>query len=192
MLGALLFKNPPQGYTAPGAGPSSTADESADKAPAQTRRDFTQREALSTPQWYLLTAILGLSVMTGISLISVAAGSATNIAGMSAAAAATLVGVLGLFNGGGRILWAWLSDRIGKMPAFVGILAIQGACLIAIPHAGTPWLFVLLAAIIYTCYGGGFGAMPSTAGKFFGSPTRAASTGSCSSRGASAGSPARC
>lgn len=172
VLGALLFKNPPQGYTAPGAGPSSTAEESAeesaDTAPAQARRDFTQREALSTPQWYLLTAILGLSVMTGISLISVAAGSATNIAGMSAAAAATLVGVLGLFNGGGRILWAWLSDRIGKMPAFVGILAIQGACLIAIPHAGTPWLFVLLAAIIYTCYGGGFGAMPSTAGKFFG------------------------
>lgn len=27
---------------------------------------------------------------------------------------------------------------------------------------------MLLAALIYTCYGGAFGAMPSTAGRFFG------------------------
>lgn len=26
----------------------------------------------------------------------------------------------------------------------------------------------MLAALIYTCYGGGFGTMPSTAGQFFG------------------------
>ena len=81
---------------------------------------------------------------------------------------AALVGILGLFNGAGRILWAWASDRMGKMPAFVGILGIQGLCLIAMPHATAGWLFVVLAALIYTCYGGGFGTMPSTAGQFFG------------------------
>ena len=73
-----------------------------------------------------------------------------------------------LFNGAGRILWGWLSDKIGKMPAFMGILGIQGVCLILIPHAGNAALFAVLAALIYTCYGGGFGTMPSTAGKFFG------------------------
>ena len=35
-------------------------------------------------------------------------------------------------------------------------------------HAGSVALFWILAAIVYTCYGGGFGTMPSTAGKFFG------------------------
>ncbi|MCA0290064.1 MAG: hypothetical protein LCH82_00125 [Actinobacteria bacterium] len=35
-------------------------------------------------------------------------------------------------------------------------------------HAGSVALFWILAAIIDTCYGGGFGTMPSTAGKFFG------------------------
>ncbi len=164
VLGALVFRNPPHGYAVGGSGGPATAKET----PTHEGRDFSQKEALASPQWYLLTAILGLSVMAGISLISVAAGSAVDIAGFSAVGAATLVGVLGLFNGGGRILWAWLSDRIGKMPAFVGILAIQGVCLIAIAHAGSPWLFVLLAALIYTCYGGAFGTMPSTAGTFFG------------------------
>lgn len=165
VLGAMVFKNPPEGYTVGGAGGGS---DDASKKKSGSGRDFTQKEALSTPQWYLLTAILGLSVMTGISLISVAAGSARSITGMSAAGAATLVGVLGLFNGGGRIFWAWISDRIGKMPAFVGILVIQGSALIALPHASAAWLFVLLSALVYTCYGGAFGAMPSTAGRFFG------------------------
>jgi OFA family oxalate/formate antiporter-like MFS transporter len=54
------------------------------------------------------------------------------------------------------------------MPAFLGILGIQGVCLLLIPHAANAAVFAVLAALVYTCYGGGFGTMPSTAGKFFG------------------------
>jgi MFS transporter, OFA family, oxalate/formate antiporter len=130
--------------------------------------DFTQSEALHTKQWYLLTAILTMSVTAGISLIAVAAGTATDVAGYSATAAAALVGALGLFNGAGRIFWGWLSDLVGKMPAFLGILAIQGVCLLLIPHAANKALFAVLSALVYLCYGGAFGTMPSTAGRFFG------------------------
>jgi OFA family oxalate/formate antiporter-like MFS transporter len=165
LIGAAFFRNPPAGFVAPGMAPKAAA---APGASAATTRDFTQEEALRTPQWYLLTAILTLSVTAGISLIAVAAGSAVDVSGYSTLAAASLVGLLGLFNGAGRILWGWLSDKIGKMPAFMGILGIQGVCLILIPHAGNAAIFAVLAALIYTCYGGGFGTMPSTAGKFFG------------------------
>ncbi|HET7475232.1 MAG TPA: OFA family MFS transporter [Dermatophilaceae bacterium] len=167
-VGASFFRNPPAGYTV--GGPTDSRSPAArQKAPAPAATaDFTQQEALRTPQWYLLTAILALSVTAGISLIAVAAGSATDIAGYSTAGAAGLVGLLGLFNGAGRVLWGWLSDRIGKMPAFMGILGIQGACLILIPHASSAAMFAVLAALVYTCYGGAFGTMPSTAGKFFG------------------------
>jgi OFA family oxalate/formate antiporter-like MFS transporter len=168
LAGASLFQNPPRGYLPPGMATAATGEAKAATGPAAASRDFTQEEALRTPQWYLLTAILTLSVTAGISLIAVAAGSAVDVAGYSTLAAASLVGILGLFNGAGRILWGWLSDKIGKMPAFMGILGIQGVCLILIPHAGNAALFAVLAALIYTCYGGGFGTMPSTAGKFFG------------------------
>jgi OFA family oxalate/formate antiporter-like MFS transporter len=167
LIGASVFKNPPAGYTVPGSAPAAAATSTED-APATASRDFTQGEALSTVQWYLLTLILTISVTAGISLISIAAGTATDVAGFSAAGAATLVGVMGLFNGVGRILWAAVSDKIGKMTAFVGILGIQGLALIAIPHAGSVVAFYVLAALIYTCYGGGFGTMPSTASEFFG------------------------
>jgi MFS transporter, OFA family, oxalate/formate antiporter len=123
---------------------------------------------MRTPQWYLLTLILTMSVTAGISLIAVAAGTATDVAGYSATGAASLVGILGLFNGGGRIFWGWLSDIVGKMPAFLGILGIQGVCLLLIPHVGNEALFAILACLVYLCYGGAFGTMPSTAGKFFG------------------------
>ena len=173
LIGASLFQNPPKGYLPPGmaapaATPAKEGGASAATGPAVARRDFTQDEALRTPQWYLLTAILTLSVTAGISLISVAAGSATDVAGYSKVAAASLVGTLAIFNGGGRIFWGWISDRIGKMPAFMGILGIQGVCLILIPHVANAALFAVLAALVYTCYGGAFGTMPSTAGKFFG------------------------
>ena len=41
---------------------------------------------------------------------------------------------------------------------------LQGVCLLIISHASNVWLFFILAAIIYLCYGGGFGTMPATAG----------------------------
>lgn len=166
LLGASVFRNPPEGYSV--AAPAGTDPATAPKKANAAGRDFTPPEALSTPQWYILTLILTISVTAGISLISVAAGTATDVAGFSAGGAATLVGIMGLFNGGGRILWAAVSDRIGRRPAFLGILAVQGLALLAIPHAGNAAAFYVLCALVYTCYGGAFGTMPSTAGDFFG------------------------
>jgi OFA family oxalate/formate antiporter-like MFS transporter len=180
LIGTSFFANPP--VTAAAAtpdrstAPATAAAPGAPAAPAVATTtdpvsgepDFETNEALRTPQWYLLTLILTMSVTAGISLIAVAAGSATDIAGYSKTAAASLVGILAVFNGGGRILWGWLSDLVGKMPAFLGILGIQAVCLLLIPHASNTALFAILAALIYTCYGGAFGTMPSTAGRFFG------------------------
>ena len=168
LLCTSVFRNPTVApvASAPAARAATTDDRGADRT--ALARDFTQGEALHTVQWYLLTAILTMSVTAGISLIAVAAGTASDVAGYSTAAAAGLVGVLGLFNGAGRIFWGWISDKIGKMPAFMGILGIQGVCLLLIPHVGNAAVFAVLAALVYLCYGGGFGTMPSTAGKFFG------------------------
>ncbi|NYG57218.1 OFA family oxalate/formate antiporter-like MFS transporter [Nocardioides daedukensis] len=162
LIGASFFRNPPEGYTVPGFEPAH------DGGGSEVGKDYTQGEALRTPQWYLLTAILTLSVSAGISLISQAKLTATDVAGFSLTGAATLVGVLAVFNGGGRILWAAVSDKIGRMRTFAAMLVLQGVCLIVLPHASNVVLFFVLAAVIYLCYGGAFGTMPATAGDFFG------------------------
>jgi OFA family oxalate/formate antiporter-like MFS transporter len=162
ILGASQFRNPPEGYTVPGWQPSSGGKV------VESGRDYTQAEALRTPQWFLLTAILTLNVTVGIAFISVIATVAGDVAAYSTAAAATLTGFMGLFNGGGRIFWGWVSTHIGRMTAFLTMLALQGVCSLLLPHASTAAFFAILAAVIYLCYGGGFGAMPATAGDFFG------------------------
>jgi MFS transporter, OFA family, oxalate/formate antiporter len=162
LIGASVFRNPPAGYTVPGYDPAASGSGT------NGGNDYTQGEALRTPQWYLLTAILTLNVTAGIALISQAAASAEEIAGYTAAGAAAVVGVLAIFNGGGRIVWAAASDYIGRMPAFAAMLGLQGICLLVMPHAANAALFFVLAAIVYLCYGGGFGTMPATAGDYFG------------------------
>ena len=168
LLGAFFFRNPPEGYQVPGFTPKA-----AGKAVAGSRV-YTLSEALRTPQWYMLTAILALNVTCGIAFISQAADAAQDVAGVTAATAAGLVGVLGLFNGGGRIFWAWLSDRIGRMQAFLGMLALQAVCFFLLPHATAFALFAVLAALVYLAYGGGFGTMPATAADYFGTPNAGA------------------
>lgn len=109
LIGASYFRNPPSGYQVPGFSPPTSGRV------VDSVKDYTEKEALRTPQWYLLTAILTLNVTAGIALISQAAASATDIAGYTKAGAAGLVGALAIFNGGGRILWAVISDHTGRM-----------------------------------------------------------------------------
>jgi MFS transporter, OFA family, oxalate/formate antiporter len=162
LIGASFFRNPPAGYTVPGW-VAATSGRTRD-----SYKQYTEKEALRTYQWYLLAAILTLNVTVGIALIAQANSTAIDVAGYTAAGAAAVVGILSLFNGGGRIFWAWVSGFTGRMTAFALMLGLQGVCLLIIPHASNAALFFILAAIIYLCYGGGFGTMPATAGDFFG------------------------
>jgi len=161
VLGGVFFRNPPEGYAVPGFEPSS-------KSGVADRDSYTLAEALRTPQWYRLVAVLALNVTAGIALVSQAAPAAQSIAGMSAASAAGLVGILGIFNGAGRVLWGWSSDHLGRMRAFVAMFAIQVVCFAVLPSASSGALFSVLAALVYLCYGGGFGTMPAAAADFFG------------------------
>jgi OFA family oxalate/formate antiporter-like MFS transporter len=168
LVGASMFRNPPAGYTVAGYDPAAARGRN-----AATTRVYTLSEAFRTPQWYLLTLILCLNTLCGIAFISQASDAAQSVAGVSAATAGTFVGVMGLFNGAGRIGWAALSDRIGRMRAFLGMLVVQGVSFLILPHAVFA-IFAVLGALIYLSYGGGFGTMPATAADFFGTPNAGA------------------
>ncbi len=168
LIGAAMFRNPPAGYTVAGYDPATAGTRN-----VATSRAYELREALRTRQWYLLTAILTLNTLCGIALISQAADAAQSLTGVTKATAGTFVGLMGLFNGAGRIGWAALSDRVGRMPSFLGMLAVQGVAFLLLPHTGFA-IFAILSALIYLSYGGGFGTMPATAADFFGTPNAGA------------------
>lgn len=66
----------------------------------------------------MLWMIFFINISCGLGLISVVAPMAQDLAGISASEAAIIVGIMGVFNGFGRLLWASLSDFIGRPLTF--------------------------------------------------------------------------
>ena len=161
LVGGSFFRNPPESYAVAGFEPAAPGRVSVTDS-------YTLAEALGTPQWYRMTAILALNVTAGIALISHASPAAQDLANVSKATADGVVGILAIFNGVGRVFWGWTSDSIGRMRAFLMMFAIQGVGFALLPMASSIGVFFLLGALVYLCYGGGFGTMPAAAADFFG------------------------
>ena len=162
VAGASVMQNPPDGWAPEGWQPS------AKKQSQRVTTEFTLQEALSTWQWYALWAILFLNVTAGISIISQAAPMAKEISGVPPLVAAGMVGIISIANGAGRLLWAWLSDAIGRRNVFLIMFLVQAALFFLMPSQREFTILVTLCFIVLSCYGGGFGTMPAFAADLFG------------------------
>jgi OFA family oxalate/formate antiporter-like MFS transporter len=109
------------------------------------------------------------NVTAGISIISQAAPMAGEISGVSPAVAAGMVGIISIANGMGRLLWAWLSDVVGRSGIFSIMFSLQAVLFVLLPAQHNFAILVTLAFVILSCYGGGFGTMPAFATDYFGS-----------------------
>jgi MFS transporter, OFA family, oxalate/formate antiporter len=161
-LAAQFFANPPQGWRPEGWEPRSAVSRAA------STYDFTVGEAMGTWQFYLLFLMLFLNVSAGIMVISQASPMAQEMAGMTVLRAASMVGLISIFNGLGRVFWAWVSDHAGRARVYVSLYVIQMLIFFMLPRIHDWTLFSLAFAMIGLCYGGGFGTMPSFTADFFG------------------------
>lgn len=159
---AQFFANPPQGWKPAGWVPSSAV------AKAATSYEYTVKEAMGTWQFWVLWAMLFLNVSAGIMIISQASPMAQQMVGMTAIAAASMVGLISIFNGLGRVFWAWVSDFLGRSRVYFLLYLIQVIIFFSLPRIHNLTLFSVAFAVIGLCYGGGFGTMPSFTADFFG------------------------
>lgn len=162
---AQFFRKAPDGYTPTGWTPSATEQV------VRTNRDYTLGEALREPRWYVLWLILALNVTAGAALIAVASPLAQKFTAVDAVTAGYLVSIISIFNGLGRLVWAWLSDIIGRPLTFLALFVVQIVAFLILTRIGGGGFGLLLiaGALIGLCYGGGFGTMPAFAADFFGS-----------------------
>jgi MFS family permease len=90
---------------------------------------------------------------------------------ITAVAAAGLVGLMSLFNMGGRFSWASLSDYIGRKNTYFVFMTLGFVLYITVPFAGGTGnvvLFVCCFLIIVSMYGGGFSTVPAYLKDMFG------------------------
>ena len=171
MFGAFLVRVPAPDWRPDGFDPASVK-----KKALVTMENVSANNAIKTPQFWLLWTVLFCNVTAGIGILEQAAPMIQDFFrenGTSAVAAATaagFVGLLSLFNMGGRFVWSSTSDYIGRKPIYMVYLGVGIVLYIVLATLGSTatWIFVVTAAIIISFYGGGFATVPAYLRDLFG------------------------
>jgi len=167
MMGAFSIRLPPEGWAPAGYQPSVK------KSKLVTSNHVHVDQALKTPQFYLLWLVLCLNVTAGIGVLGQASAMSQEMFKdqFTPERAAAFVGLLSLFNMGGRFVWSTLSDYLGRKNTYF-IFFVLGCVLYAsIPYTGqlhNVALFIASYAVIMSMYGGGFSTIPAYLADIFG------------------------
>jgi MFS family permease len=128
-------------------------------------------QAARTPQFWLIWVVLLTNVSAGIGVLSVASPMLQQLFLATPAVAAGFVGLLSVFNIGGRFLWATLSDSLGRKTTYV-VFFVAGIILYSMApwaaHTGSKAMFVAICCVILSIYGGGFATLPAYLADVFG------------------------
>jgi MFS family permease len=187
--GAFGYRVPATGWKPEGWAPPASSTTNAMIAAHHVHL----QNAHKTPQFWLLWVILCMNVSAGIGIIGAAspmlqetfAGALISqpdigfadlklnkelLAG-AVAIGAGFVGLISLFNIGGRFVWASSSDKLGRKPTYV-IFFILGIAMYVLAATAAGWkslpIFVFCFCIIASMYGGGFATIPAYLADMFG------------------------
>jgi len=165
VFGAFTVRVPAEGWQPTGWEPKEHT------APLVTNANVAVDTAWKTPQFWLLWLVLCLNVTAGIGILGQASPMIQDMFKVSPDAAAGYVGLLSIFNMGGRFLWSSTSDFTGRKGVYC-IYFILGALLYSLipwtQSSGNLVLFVAVTAVIISMYGGGFATIPAYLRDLFG------------------------
>ena len=165
LAGSFAYRVPPADWRPDGWIASVAARTSARAGHVHLSR------AAKTPQFWLIWVVLLMNVSAGIGVLSVAAPMLQQLFAAPAAVAAGFVGLLSVFNIGGRFFWASISDKFGRKAIYAVFFLLGIALYLLAPwaaHTGNKALFVGFCCVILSMYGGGFATAPAYLADVFG------------------------
>ncbi len=154
---------------------------------SQSLRDYTPKEMLRTPIFYVMYAMFVMMASGGLMAVAQLAPIAkdfkiadvpVSMFGLTMTAltfAATMDRVL---NGLTRPFFGWVSDHIGRENTMFIAFMIEGIGIYALAQMGThPLAFVLLTGLVFFAWGEIYSLFPATCGDTFGSKFAATNAG---------------
>ena len=172
LFGAWLVRVPADDWKPEGFDPDKVMQKK-----LVTTESVTAANAIRTRQFWLLWVVLFCNVTAGIGILEQASPMIQDFfraddgtSSVAPAVAAGFVGLLSICNMAGRFAWSTTSDLIGRKPIYIGYLGIGMICYTALALMGnaSTGLFVLLAGVIISFYGGGFSTVPAYLRDLFG------------------------
>ena len=162
---AQLLRNPPIGWT-----PENYTKPEMHVTPTG-KQDAEPLEMIKTPEFWLLWGMFVLAASAGLMTIgnvkSFAIAQNTTIAN-DAVLAASIAGILSIFNAAGRIVWGAISDRIGRTITMILMFGTLGVSMIFFSLQIEVITLTIGAALIGFCFGGNFALFPSATADYFG------------------------
>jgi MFS family permease len=167
LVGAAIVRVPTPGWRPAGY------VEPAEPKKLVTTRDVYVYQALKTPQFWLIWVVLCMNVTAGIGVLGQASAMTQEMfpGHVTAAAAGGFVGLLSIFNMGGRFFWASTSDLVGRKNTYFVFFVLGVILYSLVPYfggAGNLPLFIVAFLIIISMYGGGFATVPAYLRDMFG------------------------
>ncbi len=182
---AMLLQNPPAGYVAPVVA-AAGSKKPATAAPANLKVDYTWREMVRTPQFWLLWFMYACVAFAGLMMVGIVSKVAVDYFGaggpyaVEGFATAKYFGLalgmgfmftvaLAIGNGIGRPIAGMVSDAIGRTRTMVIVFLAQ-AILVgwAVGASTSMAMLLVVAAGIGFMYGANLTLFPATTFDFFG------------------------
>ena len=164
IISAWFIKEPPEGWLPDGYVPPV-------KKGGGSQEQKNWKQMLADIRFYLMIIVFIIFATGGLMVVSQGSPMSQAIGGADAATAAVIVSVIAVGNTGGRIIWGWVSDKIGRYPALfimAAIVTASGLILSMLTESGSLAAFVIFATLIAMCYGGTMGVYPALTADAFG------------------------
>lgn len=159
---ARYMEKPPEGFLPEGFKPGEGKKIKADIA------NINANEALKTSRFYYIWIMMFINISCGIAVIAAASPMMQEKLSYTPMEAAAVVGLIGVFNGLGRILWSSLSDYLGRANTYIVFFVFQILAFYFLPKIGMELAFLIVLFTVITMYGGGFATLPAFLGDLFG------------------------
>ncbi|MDW7760580.1 MAG: OFA family MFS transporter [Acidobacteriota bacterium] len=164
----IVLLSQPMRFPTPGWKPEGwIPPESPTKSPTPA---VTPSQMIRTPAFKGLYLCFTIGTTAGLMAIGISASVGREVIGLGDGAAAGFVSFFALFNGGGRPLFGWLTDRIGPRKTAVLSFALIFLASLGMLASG-PGKTVLYAACFacfWLCLGGWLALSPAATAAYFG------------------------
>jgi MFS transporter, OFA family, oxalate/formate antiporter len=163
VLMALPLRFPQAGWTPAGWTPPQPASGAASS-------DFTATEMLKTTSFYGLWLCYIIGTTAGLMAIGISSACGAEVCKIDKATCAAFVSVFAIFNGVGRPLFGWLTDKITPRNSAILSFVIIGLASAGMLNAGegTTSLYCLSFCAFWLCLGGWLAIAPTATASFFG------------------------
>ncbi|MDI6720202.1 MAG: OFA family MFS transporter [Methanomicrobiales archaeon] len=159
---ALPLAFPPEGWRPAARSPPAPGEG------GHAARECDREEMLRTPGFYGLWICYCIGCTAGLMAVSISQPVGTDLLQIETALATALVGFFAVFNGGGRLVFGVLTDRLNPGNAARLSFLLIALASVAMWLAPAVPVYIAAFAVLWGCLGGWLAIAPTATATYFG------------------------